>query len=575
MEDGLYKINEILLIDNQNNKVWIGNSNINNYRDNLEDLSAGDFKVSGTNADVKPPMIEVNSLKVEKSEVKAGDTIKISIKASDDISGIRHFAIIYTAPITGKNVELRMAYNSKTGMYEGSLYIDERMEDGLYKINEMILIDNQNNEVWIGNSNINNYGDNLEDLSLGDFYVQNNGSIGGIVLEGGHGTLANPLVILLQSEKAIDELVSKLESNFEYSIVDDPAIENNYKIYKLKLNNKNIAIKELLKVNNNINYIQIKVDLENTNIINKLDKIFIKVTENKLIGEDRYQTAIKVSNRGWSKSENVVIVNSSAIVDALSATPFAKMKDAPILLTAKDKLNNETKKEITRLGAKNVYIIGGSGVISEDIVSELKAMNLNVDRISGDTRYTTSLAIAKRLGKVSEIAVVNGVTGLADAVSIAPVAAERNIPIILSSPNEGTKVFDEYIKSNNIKTSYIIGGEAAISKDIASKLPNLNRLGGLSRNETNAIILEKFYTNKNLNNIFVAKDGMKKVDDLIDALSVGVLAAKENSPLVIVGNKLDLKQEKLIASKTPKAITQVGGNGNENAFNQIVNMLKK
>ena len=104
---------------------------------------------------------------------------------------------------------------------------------------------------------------------------------------------------------------------------------------------------------------------------------------------------------------------------------------------------------------------------------------------------------------------------------------------------------------------------------------NANRLGGLSRNETNAIILEKFYKNKDLNNIFVAKDGIKKVDDLIDALAVGVLAAKENSPLVIVGDKLDTKQEVLLKSKTPKEVTQVGGNGNENAFNQIVNMLKK
>ena len=299
------------------------------------------------------------------------------------------------------------------------------------------------------------------------------------------------------------------------------------------------------------------------------------VTENKLIGEDRYKTAIKVSNEGWSKSENIVLVNSSAIVDALSATPFAKMKNAPILLTEKDKLNSETRKEIIRLGAKNVYVIGGSGVVSENVISQLKAMNLNIDRISGDDRYSTSLEIAKRLGDVSEIAVVNGVTGLADAVSIAPVAADRNMPIVLSSPNEGTKIFDEFIKSNNIETSYVIGGETSISKDVASKLPNANRLGGLSRNETNAIILGKFYTHKDLNNIFVAKNGMKKVDDLIDALAVGVLAAKENSPLVIVGDKLDIKQEEVLKSKTPKAVTQVGGNGNENAFSQIVNMFKK
>ena len=99
-----------------------------------------------------------------------------------------------------------------------------------------------------------------------------------------------------------------------------------------------------------------------------------------------------------------------------------------------------------KLEASGVY--PDNSVVSENVILQLKAMNLNVDRISGDDRYSTSLEIAKRLSNVSEIAVVNGVTGLADAVSIAPVAANRNMPIVLSSPNEGTKTFDEFIKSN-------------------------------------------------------------------------------------------------------------------------------
>lgn len=299
------------------------------------------------------------------------------------------------------------------------------------------------------------------------------------------------------------------------------------------------------------------------------------VIENKIVGTSRYSTAVKISNRGWENADNVVIVNSSAISDAISATPFAKSKNAPILLTQSDKLNDETKKEITRLKAKNIYIIGGKEVVSDRVILQLKSMNVNVERISGKTRYETSLEIAKKLGNVSEIAVVNGITGLPDAVSIAPVAANKNMPVVLSSPNEGTKVFNDFIKSNNIKTSYVIGKEGAISNDVANNLPNVKRLGGENRNETNTVILETFYNSKDLNNIFVAKNGMKKQDDLIDALAVGVLAAKENSPVVIVGDKLDAKQEKLLSSKNPKEVTQVGGNGNENAFSQLANMFKK
>lgn len=300
----------------------------------------------------------------------------------------------------------------------------------------------------------------------------------------------------------------------------------------------------------------------------------ITLKETKLIGTSRYSTAIKVSNRGWDQADNVVLVNSEAMADALSATPFAKAKNAPILLTEGNKLNTETKAEISRLKAKNVYIIGGTGVVSQNVVSDLNKMGLTVERISGDDRYQTSLAVAKRLNNVSQIAVVNGVSGLPDAVSIAPVAASKNMPIVLSSPNEGTKVFDEYIRNNNIQKSYVIGQEGAISNTVANKLPNHTRLGGIDRKETNAIIVDTFYNQDVLNNVFVTKDGMKKESDLIDALAVGVLAAKEDSPVVIVGDVLSTKQKNVLSSSSSKEVTQVGGNGNENAFNEIVKIFK-
>lgn len=295
---------------------------------------------------------------------------------------------------------------------------------------------------------------------------------------------------------------------------------------------------------------------------------------NELAGDSRYTTAIKVSQRGWNNSDNVVIVNSGAIVDALSATPFAHSKNAPILLTQKEGLNEDTKKEISRLKAKNVYIIGGSGVVSEKVLSDLKAMNLYVERISGDDRYKTSLAVANKLSNVSQIAVVNGETGLPDAVSIAPVAATKNMPIILSSPNNGVLIFKDYIKNNNINKTYIVGGTGAISENIANSLPNTTRLGGDNRNHTNAKIVEHFYTNRQLNNIFVGKDGMKNKDQLIDALAVGVLAAKEQSPIIIVGNTLETNQKNILSKKTTKELTKVGAGGNENAFNELKNMYR-
>jgi len=292
-----------------------------------------------------------------------------------------------------------------------------------------------------------------------------------------------------------------------------------------------------------------------------------KIEEHKLIGSTRYETAIKISQKGWKSAENIILVSGNSLPDALAATPFAKQKDAPILLTNLYKLNEDTKTEIKRLKAKNAFVIGGDGVVSEGILNELKQMGVEVERIAGDTRFETSLAIAKKMTNVSKIAVVNGETGLSDATSIAAVAGVENMPILLM-PTKGINIYDEFIKANNIKKSYVIGGVGTVSKALENTLPNPERIGGANRTETNAKVIEKFYDVKTIDNIFICKNGSTKENELIDALSVGALAAKENSPVVIVDNVLDNLQREVLKTKLPKAITQIGG-GCEKAFEEI------
>lgn len=299
----------------------------------------------------------------------------------------------------------------------------------------------------------------------------------------------------------------------------------------------------------------------------------------ELVGNDRFDTAVKVSQTGWSTSQNAVLVNASSLTDALSVTPFAAQEDAPVLLSDVNNLNPTTKSEIIRLGVKNVYVIGGTSAISENIVNELKSMGITVERISGEDRYKTSLAIANRFNNVSEIAVVNGEKGFADAVSIAPVCARDNMAIVYASPQNGLSTFNDFMKTHNIKTSYIIGGTNVLSNELVSTLNNPVRIAGADRNSTNLDIIKKFYSNGNnnkieLKNIFVAKNGYGNQNDLIDALSVGVIASKQNSPIMLVSPKgLDSNQRAILSDISIKQIIKVGGNGNEDAFNQITEIV--
>ena len=300
-------------------------------------------------------------------------------------------------------------------------------------------------------------------------------------------------------------------------------------------------------------------------------------TEEQLVGSNRTDTAVKISKEGWTKAETVILVNDAAIPDALTATPLAYAKNAPILLTAKGGLTKATANEIKRLGAKDVIMIGGDAVLPAKIENDLKALKVKTDRVKGSTREETALAIAKRLDgikDVSEIAVVNGTTGLADAVSVAAAAAEKGMPILLANPKSGLSAVEKFIKEESIKSSFIIGGDKAVSNEIAKNLPGKQRIEGANRNDTNAKVIETFYADKNLDNLYLAKDGMENSGQLIDALAVGALAAKNGAPVLIASKKLNSNQVNVVNTKKIATITQVGGKGNEGAFNQLKEIEK-
>ena len=300
-------------------------------------------------------------------------------------------------------------------------------------------------------------------------------------------------------------------------------------------------------------------------------------TEEQLVGSNRTDTAVKISKEGWTKAETVILVNDAAIPDALTATPLAYAKNAPILLTGKGGLTKATADEIKRLGAKDVIMIGGDAVLTSKVEEDLKVLNVKTDRIKGASREETALAIAKRLDgvkDVSEIAVVNGVTGLADAVSVAAAAAEKGMPILLANPKSGLSVVEKFIKDEAIKSSFIIGGDKAVSNEIAKNLPGKQRIEGANRNDTNAKVIETFYADKNLDNLYLAKDGMENSGQLIDALAVGALAAKNGAPVLIASKKLNANQVNVVNTKKIATITQVGGKGNEGAFNQLKEIEK-
>ncbi|MGG7164522.1 cell wall-binding repeat-containing protein [Clostridium ihumii] len=295
------------------------------------------------------------------------------------------------------------------------------------------------------------------------------------------------------------------------------------------------------------------------------------ISEKLLAGATRYESAIEVSKEGWKISDTAVLVNGTALSDALAATPYAKMKNAPILLTEMDKLSQSTKKELERLKVKNVSIVGGEGVVSKNVVNELQAMGIKTFRIFGKDRFETSLQVAEKLD-AKAVAVVNGLDGrLADAMSIASPAAKKGMAVLLSD-GKSLRGADKFVKDNNISETYVIGGSAVVSDENANSI-NAVRLGGKDRRETNGEVLKKFYDEKELKNIYVAKDGASKESELVDALSAGSLAAKEGAPVMLLGAEVSKAQKEFLKEKQIKILTQVGFGINEKSIKELYEVL--
>ncbi|WP_179156602.1 cell wall-binding repeat-containing protein [Bacillus sp. EB106-08-02-XG196] len=253
-----------------------------------------------------------------------------------------------------------------------------------------------------------------------------------------------------------------------------------------------------------------------------------EVTSKRMDGADRFAVSVNVSKEGWPNgSGTVILANYLAFADALAASPLAFKEDAPILLTHSNSITQTTMDEISRLKASRVLLVGGPGSISENIVSQLKQKGIQtIERIGGIDRYEVSFNIAQKLGQTDTAVLANGLK-FPDALAIAPYAAQNGYPILLSQDNSLPSKTTEAFQTKGITKTIIVGGEGSVSANVASKVPNVNRIGGKDRYEVSANIVTQL--NLAANKAFLAT-GMT----FADALTGSVLAAKQNAPMLLM-----------------------------------------
>ncbi|MEN7553461.1 cell wall-binding protein Cwp2 [Clostridioides difficile] len=298
----------------------------------------------------------------------------------------------------------------------------------------------------------------------------------------------------------------------------------------------------------------------------------------KLIaGDDRYATAVAIAKQ-TKYTDNIVIVNSNKLVDGLAATPLAQSKKAPILLASDNEIPKVTldyiKDIIKKSPSAKIYIVGGESAVSNTAKKQLESVTKNIERLAGDDRHTTSVAVAKAMGSFKDAFVV-GAKGEADAMSIAAKAAELKAPIIVNGWND---LSADAIKLMDGKEIGIVGGSNNVSSQIENQLADIDkdrkvqRVEGETRHDTNAKVIETYYGK--LDKLYIAKDGYGNNGMLVDALAAGPLAAGKG-PILLAKTDITDSQKNALSKKLNLGaeVTQIGNGVELTVIQKIAKIL--
>lgn len=237
-----------------------------------------------------------------------------------------------------------------------------------------------------------------------------------------------------------------------------------------------------------------------------------------------------ISTKG-DRGRSVIIARADLYPDSLTASVLARAVDAPILLTASDKLDDRVAREIERLEATKAYVIGGEISISPRTFEEIKGKTNEVERIGGIDRYETSALLAKKVtdivGNKQRVAIASGEV-FPDALTISPFAAKEGYPILLVRKDLIPESAQDMMDKLGVEKTYISGGENTISKAVEDMLPGVEmRMWGQDRYGTSEAIAKTMFPSSTSG--FIASGQV-----FPDALVIGPIGAKENAPVLLV-----------------------------------------
>lgn len=252
----------------------------------------------------------------------------------------------------------------------------------------------------------------------------------------------------------------------------------------------------------------------------------------------RYGTAATLAEEAFPDGADVALVATARnFADALAAAPLSGSAGAPILLTESDEVPDETTDALDELGVGEVILLGGTGVISED-VEEALSQDHEVTRVAGSDRYATAanLATSAFPGGAGVALLATGAE-FADALAAAPLASFHDAPILLTRRGEVPMPTHAALQELGVSEVVLLGGTAVIASVVEDQLAaggtyEVIRIAGDDRFETAAVLAREAFPDGA--DVALLATGA----DFPDALAAAPLSASRQAPILLTTSEV-------------------------------------
>ena len=288
---------------------------------------------------------------------------------------------------------------------------------------------------------------------------------------------------------------------------------------------------------------------------------------NRLSGNVRYDTMGAIVSEAYPNETGgtVIVASGDNFPDALAASGLAGKLDAPVVLTNSYQLSARADGQLARLHPSRVVVVGGPSAVSDGVVEQITKRvtapdEPDVVRISGATRRDTANAIFTQAPKLhaknapddnwtGDTAIIATGDNFTDALSISSLAKQESYPVFLSGQDGLDASTVKAIKNYGFAKVIIAGGSQAVPQAVIGQLKNagvnganITRIGGATRYQTSLQIAQyqkEFYGAQVNRPVFATGENFP------DALAGGVLAGKNDNPIVLVSPDTSVNTEAL------------------------------